>query len=102
MIDQIAYAARMPERGETVIGDRFAQGFGGKGANLAEMCLIGLPVPAGFTVTTECCVDYFKAGGKNPASLAAEVKTALKKVEKDIKNLYYRQFLAKIKTFTET
>jgi ribokinase len=35
MIDQIAYAARMPERGETVIGDRSAQGFGGKGANQA-------------------------------------------------------------------
>ncbi len=57
---------------------------GGKGANLAEMCLIGLPVPAGFTVTTECCVDYFKAGGTYPASLAGEVKAALKKVEKDM------------------
>ncbi len=57
---------------------------GGKGANLAEMCLIGLPVPAGFTVTTECCVDYFKAGGKYPASLTGEVKAALKKVEKDM------------------
>ena len=61
---------------------------GGKGANLAEMCLIGLPVPAGFTVTTECCVDYFKAGGKYPASLAAEVKAALKKVEKDMGMLF--------------
>jgi ribokinase len=37
MIDQIAYATRVPERGETVIGDRFAQGFGGKGANQAVM-----------------------------------------------------------------
>jgi ribokinase len=37
MIDQITYAARMPERGETVVGDRFAQGFGGKGANQAVM-----------------------------------------------------------------
>jgi ribokinase len=37
MIDQIAYAARMPERGETVVGDRFAEGFGGKGANQAVM-----------------------------------------------------------------
>jgi pyruvate, orthophosphate dikinase len=61
---------------------------GGKGANLAEMCLIGLPVPAGFTVTTECCVDYFKAGGKYPKSLDAEVKTALKKVEKDMGMLF--------------
>lgn len=37
MIDQIAYVARVPERGETVVGDRFAQGFGGKGANQAVM-----------------------------------------------------------------
>ena len=37
MIDQIAYASRMPERGETVIGERFEQGFGGKGANQAVM-----------------------------------------------------------------
>ena len=36
MIDQIAYAERMPERGETVIGDRFAQGFGGKGELLVD------------------------------------------------------------------
>ncbi len=45
MIDQIAYAARMPDRGETVIGDRFAQGFGGKGANQAVMArLMGAQV----------------------------------------------------------
>jgi ribokinase len=45
MIDQIAYAARMPERGETVVGDRFAQGFGGKGANQAVMArLMGAEV----------------------------------------------------------
>ena len=37
MIDQIAYAGRLPERGETVVGDRFEQGFGGKGANQAVM-----------------------------------------------------------------
>jgi len=57
---------------------------GGKGANLAEMCLIGLPVPAGFTVTTECCVDYFTGGSRYPKSLDAEVRAALKKVEKDM------------------
>jgi ribokinase len=45
MIDQIAYADRMPERGETVIGERFSQGFGGKGANQAVMArLIGAEV----------------------------------------------------------
>ena len=54
---------------------------GGKGANLAEMCRIGLPVPAGFTVTTECCVDYFANGGKYPESLYAEVEAALKQTE---------------------
>ncbi|MFA7231553.1 MAG: pyruvate, phosphate dikinase [Victivallaceae bacterium] len=55
---------------------------GGKGANLAEMATLNLPVPAGFTITTECCVDYFKNGMKNPASLEKEVLTALARVEK--------------------
>jgi ribokinase len=45
MIDQIAYTARVPDRGETVVGDRFAQGFGGKGANQAVMArLMGASV----------------------------------------------------------
>jgi len=55
---------------------------GGKGANLAEMCLIGLPVPAGFTVTTECCTDFFANRSRYPAELDAQVKTALAKMEK--------------------
>jgi len=55
---------------------------GGKGANLAEMCRIGLPVPAGFTISTECCVEYLKHGGKYPKTLEAEVKAALAKTEK--------------------
>lgn len=55
---------------------------GGKGANLAEMSRIGLPVPPGFTVTTECCVDYFAARMKFPASLKEQVLAALIKVEK--------------------
>jgi pyruvate,orthophosphate dikinase len=54
---------------------------GGKGANLAEMCRIGLPVPAGFTITTECCTAYFELGGKYPASLKAEVEAALRRTE---------------------
>ena len=54
---------------------------GGKGANLAEMCKIGLPVPPGFTVTTDCCVEYFQAGIKFPAGLKSQVETALQKVE---------------------
>jgi len=42
---------------------------GGKGANLAEMCKIGIPVPAGFTVTTECCTEFFSRGMKYPSEL---------------------------------
>ena len=61
---------------------------GGKGANLAEMAKLGLPVPAGFTITTECCVDYFANGQKNPAGLDAQIRTALSKVEKVMKMTY--------------
>ena len=55
---------------------------GGKGANLAEMCVIGLPVPAGFSITTECCVDFFKNGSRFPSTLKAEVQAAMLKMEK--------------------
>ncbi|MDO8587855.1 MAG: pyruvate, phosphate dikinase [Armatimonadota bacterium] len=54
---------------------------GGKGANLAEMTNIGLPVPPGFTVTTEVCIDYIKRGKTMPPGLMDEVKAALAKVE---------------------
>ncbi|MBF0376830.1 MAG: pyruvate, phosphate dikinase [Desulfamplus sp.] len=54
---------------------------GGKGANLAEMAILGLPVPAGFTISTECCNDYFKAGGKLPDRLYEELNRAMSKVE---------------------
>ena len=54
---------------------------GGKGANLAEMSLLGLPVPAGFTITTECCTDFFKNGMKFPGSLRKEVSAALARTE---------------------
>ncbi len=57
---------------------------GGKGANLAEMCLIGLPVPAGFTVSTECCTDFFANGTKYPESLKAEVEAATKRIEESM------------------
>jgi pyruvate,orthophosphate dikinase len=55
---------------------------GGKGAGLAEMTRIGLPVPAGFTLTTECCDHYLKHDHKYPASLRAEVKKNLDKLER--------------------
>ncbi len=54
---------------------------GGKGANLAEMAGIGLPVPPGFTITTEECVRYLAEGGDFSASLKADVQTALGHIE---------------------
>ena len=54
---------------------------GGKGANLAEMTNLGLPVPPGLTITTETCMDYINAGNKMPEGLMDEVKAALKEVE---------------------
>ena len=54
---------------------------GGKGANLAEMSSIGLPVPPGFTITTEVCTEFYKNDQKYPGSLTAEVAANLKKIE---------------------
>jgi pyruvate,orthophosphate dikinase len=54
---------------------------GGKGANLAEMCLLGLPVPAGFTITTEACVEYYSNNCTLPAELMPEVWAAMKVTE---------------------
>ncbi len=55
---------------------------GGKGAGLAEMTKIGLPVPAGFTITTEVCDLYYKSGKKWPAGLDKEMDKQLKLLEK--------------------
>src|ERR1700723_2519696 len=55
---------------------------GGKGAGLAEMTRIGLPVPAGFTITTEACDYYFKHDPKYPKELRAEVAKSLARLEK--------------------
>ena len=54
---------------------------GGKGANMAEMSSLGLPVPPGFTITTEACVHYYSNGQSYPADLADQVKAGLAKVE---------------------
>ncbi|HEX9733036.1 MAG TPA: pyruvate, phosphate dikinase [Thermoanaerobaculia bacterium] len=53
---------------------------GGKGANLAEMCRLGIPVPPGFTVTTEVCTYFYGHGKTYPESLRGEVEGALKKM----------------------
>jgi pyruvate,orthophosphate dikinase len=55
--------------------------FGGKGAGLAEMTHMGLPVPLGFTVTTEACLQYYKNKKKTPNGLMEEVQSKLKAVE---------------------
>lgn len=54
---------------------------GGKGANLAEMSKLGMPVPAGFTITTECCAEYYALGGGYSDELKAEVAKALSATE---------------------
>ncbi|MDD2999151.1 MAG: PEP/pyruvate-binding domain-containing protein, partial [Candidatus Riflebacteria bacterium] len=54
---------------------------GGKGANLAEMNSIGLPVPAGFTITTEMCTVYYENNRKYPEDLVKQVNTGLKHIE---------------------
>src|SRR5438045_6285357 len=55
---------------------------GGKGANLADMTLVPLPVPPGFTITTDSCGDYNDAGQKLPVGLMDEVRANIARVEK--------------------
>src|ERR1022692_1174981 len=55
---------------------------GGKGANLAEMSSLGLPVPPGFTITTEACTHFYANQGRYPESLRQDVSDALARVER--------------------
>ena len=57
---------------------------GGKGANLAEMASIGLPVPPGFTITTDLCTEFYKNGRRYPDELTGQVNDALKRVEEAV------------------
>ena len=57
---------------------------GGKGANLAEMTNIGLPVPPGFTITTETCAVFYELGRKWPKELREQINKGVKKLEKDM------------------
>jgi pyruvate,orthophosphate dikinase len=57
---------------------------GGKGANLAQMTRIGLPVPPGFTITTDVCTAYYQNGKKLPADLMAEVNANIIKLQKEL------------------
>lgn len=60
---------------------RMQQLLGGKGANLAEMTQLGIPVPPGFTISTEACSLFYEQGKKWPAGLEAEVNRNLEKLE---------------------
>ena len=55
---------------------------GGKGANLAEMTNLGVPVPPGFTISTKMCREYYKSNGKWPKELTDQVEANLAKLEK--------------------
>ncbi len=69
--------------GGTADGDgKMKEILGGKGAGLAEMCRAGVPVPAGFTISTEVCNIYFQNGNKVPAEINDEMLAGLKKLEK--------------------
>ncbi len=68
-------------------GDGSAEGsaqmrdlLGGKGANLAEMCNLGLPVPLGFTITTKACIEFYENGSKLPDGVWPQVEQSLEKV----------------------
>jgi pyruvate,orthophosphate dikinase len=56
---------------------------GGKGANLAEMCRLGLPVPPGFTISADVCQRYEENGGSLPEDVARRVRTALRRLERE-------------------
>src|SRR5437660_10301034 len=57
---------------------------GGKGANLAEMSAIGIPVPPGFTITTEVCAAYYENGKKLPEAAKPQVEAAITQMEQQI------------------
>ncbi len=56
---------------------------GGKGANLAEMTNFGMPVPQGFTISTEACTRYYEDGRTSHDEIMAQVYEALAKIEED-------------------
>lgn len=61
---------------------------GGKGANLAEMSNIGLPVPPGFTITTEVCNEYYEQGKRLPVGLEEEMRAAIADVERQMEKTF--------------
>jgi hypothetical protein len=85
MSQKWVYLYEEVEEAEKHVGgdwDKVRTLLGGKGANLAEMTRVGVPVPAGFTVTTEACNAYLAAGQKFPAGMWEQELEALKSLEK--------------------
>ena len=79
----------MAEKYVYLFGDGKADGradmknlLGGKGANLAEMSNLGVPVPPGFTITTEMCTVYYKLNRKYPPQLDGDIRSAMANIEK--------------------
>ena len=61
---------------------------GGKGAGLAEMTSAGLPVPEGFVISTEACLEFFASGGEFPAGLQPEIDKAMERLQRDTKKTF--------------
>lgn len=86
MTKKWVYTFSEVDKAEEYVGGEWegVRGFlGGKGANLAEMTRIDIPVPPGFTVTTEACNAYLEAGGTFPEEMWEQEKDALEKVERE-------------------
>ena len=77
---QIHYFGKLGSRRTLFSRDRL----GGKGVSLAYMRSLGLPVPPGFTITTEVCAEYFDRGGKLPPGLIPQVRQNMAKLEKEM------------------
>src|SRR5512136_1122682 len=74
--------------GEAEGGEALKNLLGGKGAGLADMVNLGIPVPPGFTITTEVCTLFYKKGMKLPPGLKEEVLANLRKVEKVMGSMF--------------
>ncbi|HMC82402.1 MAG TPA: PEP/pyruvate-binding domain-containing protein, partial [Candidatus Polarisedimenticolia bacterium] len=61
---------------------------GGKGADLAEMTRLGIPVPPGFTISTRACLRYFEEGNRLPAGLLEEMEAALSRLERSTRKSF--------------
>ena len=90
IMKKVSKAAKAPKyvylfaKGKTDGDAKMKNLLGGKGANLAEMCRIGLPVPPGFTITTEVCTHYYQNKQTYPKVLEAQVKTGVAFLEKTL------------------